>query len=147
MDMTSFNKTLVGVVATIACAGLSASNAFAGVGLVCNALDKSTTKISIALGGGVGFSALSAQATIGKINFSTSGEKGTTPFDVAQGMILGEVYYVDFSDDNAETIIISLRVNIDLLPKSAYPKLEEDDMPGTLTFEGQKPIPVACWLG
>ena len=126
--------------------------AMASVGLICTALDGSKAEINIALGGGVGFSTLSASATDGKTLFSdgrTPGRKksGATRFVMAQGMLLNEAYYVDFADDNLEKIIVSLRVNIDLLPGFIYPEPDGDTMFGTLKFEGQKPVPVACDLG
>lgn len=145
--MISCSKILATIIAVVVFTGLSASSAFAGVGLGCYALDGSNTEIHVGLGGAVGFAAISAHAIHGETTYSGGGEKGTIPFGVAQGMILGEAYYIDFSDDDAQKIFISLRVNVDLLPKSNYLKLEEDDMPGTLTFEGEKPIPVSCSLG
>lgn len=145
--MFQLKKTFASALACVIFSALCAPAAMAGVGLGCTALDGSKAEINIALAGGVGFSALSADATDGKTVFTGSAEKGTTQFFVAQGMLLGDAYYADFSDDNAERIIISLRVNAELLPERYYAKLDEDFMPGKLTFEGQKPIPVECSLG
>lgn len=149
--MKSIKKPILALPLTLAILCSLTVPGLASIGIDCRALDGSKADIIIGLSGGVGFGALYAEANDGKGGkyFYQTEEKTGTEFTIAQGMILGEKLYADFSDPNAEEIFVSLRVNVDLVKGFKYPKPsdESDNIFGTLIFKGQKPIPVSCDYG
>jgi hypothetical protein len=118
---------------------LSAAPSFASFGLMCDGPDG--IDVNVALGGGVGISVLGAEITAPGGVWSTDPTKaGATPIVAAQGASVDNRWYLDFSDPNAEAILVEIRL--------FWAEEETDPVyGGTLRIAGAGAWPISCGMG
>lgn len=115
---------------------MAISPAFATGGVHCISEDEKV-EISIGMGRVPIFAPLNADVHYGKRHWSSRDDIGAEPLGGSQGMLEEERFSADFTDENVEKIIISLRV--DMTEESS-----EGDLSGTLTFEDKIIHQVKC---
>jgi hypothetical protein len=110
----------------------------AGEGLICEG--EEDIAVSIALGGGVGLSPLSAEITaLGQV-WSTDASRGT-PIAVAQSFGDDDAYYFDFADADQMGIVARVRLSV------AHEDGSEPAFGGVLSIAGTGAWFIACGGG
>ncbi|WP_421850164.1 hypothetical protein [Oricola sp.] len=108
--------------------------------IFCQATDGSGASIDIGIGRVPFLAVLDATATDGHTVWSTNSTGTQIPIIFAQGFMGNRQVLADFSDPNAERIVVSLR----LFQASGDKQFAEA---GVLSFEGTSVFPVVCESG
>jgi len=114
----------------------TATAAHASGGVFCHSTD-GIANISIGLGRVPIYAPLNASATLGNTNWSTAPQSGEILLGGSQGLIENNTLAADFTDEDVERIIISLRVDYS-------GKEGQEGFSGKLIFAGTETHDVVC---
>ena len=116
---------------------LSATPAFATGGVYCDSPADTTVAVELTVGRVPGFAVVGARIAAGDRTWEMNPAGDATPIVRAQGAVWGELTLADFTDENAEEVLVSLRV-----------VRAENDVDyaaaGTLSIPGTGAWPVVC---